>query len=220
VPHDVAAPSAGGTSLERSVARSLEPARARAADRFDRLVAAAFDLIGETGSTDFRLQDVAMRARVSLRTFYQHFASRDDLLLAVFEHGVVTHAPPLAAAIARHDDPIDALHAYVTTFFGLVFDDDHPQNRPLTAYHLHLAQTNPEALSRAHAPRDRLLLEVLRRGVADGVFRADIDTELLALLLSQTLIALVHTNVLGTHVVGAPLDVDTVWAFCLGAVRS
>jgi AcrR family transcriptional regulator len=220
VPEALALPIDGGSSQERSVARSLEPARARAVERYDRLVGAAFDLLGETGSTEFRLQDVAQRAKVSLRTFYQHFASRDELLLAVFEHGIASSTPQLAAAMARHDDPVESLHAYVSTFFGLVFDDDHPQNRPLTAYHLHLAQTNAGALARAHAPRDELLRGALQRGVDSGVFRSDIALDLLALLLSQTLIALVHTNVLGTHVVGVPLDVDTVWAFCLGAVRS
>jgi AcrR family transcriptional regulator len=208
------------TAQERSVTRSLTVARARAVDRYERLVGAAFDLLAETGSTDFTLQDVAVRAKVSLRAFYQHFSSRDDLLLAVFEHGIASSRPVLAEAMARHADPVEALHAYVTTFFGLVFDDEHPQNRPLTAHHLHLAQTNPSALARALAPRDELLLGALRRGVEAGVFRSDIDVGSLALLLSQTLTAIVHTNVLGTHVVGAPLDVDTVWAFCLGAVGS
>jgi AcrR family transcriptional regulator len=205
---------------ERSVARSLEPARARAVDRHERIVGAAFALVGETGSVDFRLQDVAERAHVSLRTIYQHFSDRDDLLLAVFENGIATSVPRLRAAMSTHDDPVDALHAYVVTVFALVFDGHHPQNRPLTGYHLHLAQTNPSALAQAVAPRDELLREVLQRGVDLGVFRRDIDVQSMTLLVSQTFTALVHTNVLGTHIVGAPLDVDTVWAFCLGAVRS
>ena len=202
------------------MARSLAPARARAVDRYERIVGAAFAIVGETGGLEFRLQDVALRARVSLRTVYQHFSSRDDLLLAVFEDGIATSVPQLRAAVARHDDPVDALHAYVVTFFGLVFDGDHPQNRPLTGYHLHLAQTQPAVLAHAVAARDELLRDVLRRGVERAQFRADIDLDSLTMLLSQTLIALVHTNVLGTNVVGASVDAATVWAFCLGAVRS
>jgi hypothetical protein len=120
----------------------------------------------------------------------------------------------------QHDDPVDALHAFVDTIFSLVFDDEHPENRPLVGYHMNLAQTNPSALAGALAPRDRMLRDVLARGVERGVFRDDIAVDLLAALLSQTLIALMHSNVLGMPIVGSPLDRDTVWAFCLGAIRS
>jgi AcrR family transcriptional regulator len=208
------------TAKERSVARSLDPARVRAGERYDRIIATTWALIRRTGSIDFTLHDVAIGARMSLRTFYKHFSGRDDLLFAVWEDGITTSLPRLRTAMEQHDDPLDALHAFVETIFRLVFDDDHPENRPLVGYHMHLAQTNPSALAGALAPRDALLRDVLARGVERGVFRDDIAVDSLATLLSQTLIALMHNNVLGTHAVGAPLDRDTVWAFCMGAVRS
>jgi AcrR family transcriptional regulator len=198
----------------------LDAARTRAVDRYERLVVAAFELTLESGSTDFRLQDVATRARVSLRAFYQHFTNRDELLLAVFAHAVNGTVPVLAAAVGEHDDPVEQLRAYVATMFRLVFGDDHLDSRPLTGYHLHLAQTNPSALADVLAPRNALLLDVLSRGVERGAFRTDIELGQMAMLLSHTLVAAMHANVLGTYMAGSPLDADTLWSFCLGSVTA
>ncbi|MGH3560721.1 MAG: TetR/AcrR family transcriptional regulator, partial [Mycobacterium sp.] len=45
----------------------------------------AIAILGETGRTDFTVQEIVARSKTSLRAFYQHFSSKDDLLLALFE---------------------------------------------------------------------------------------------------------------------------------------
>jgi AcrR family transcriptional regulator len=203
---------------EQAVDRSLRRARERAEIRFERIVAAAFSLIGESRGTDFTLQEVAGRAGVSLRTFYQYFNGRDDLLLAVFARGINTTIPLVQREVDKHGSAARQLQAYVETSFRLVFDEERPQSRPLTYYHLRLTQTDPEALGRILAPRNELLLRILRRGVDSGAFRDDIPLPQLIVLLSQTLLAMMHTNVLGTHYAGESPDVANVWRYCLGAV--
>ena len=103
---EAANPAESSLMEQRAVERSLRSARARAQERLERIILAAYELIGETGGTDFTLQDVAARAGVSLRTFYQYFDGRDDLLLAVFAHGVETTVPVIAAAVDRHRSPV------------------------------------------------------------------------------------------------------------------
>jgi AcrR family transcriptional regulator len=206
------------TMQEQAVERSLRSARERARERLERIVDAGYDLIGETGGTDFTLQEVAGRAGISLRTFYQYFTGREDLLLAVFAHGVETTVPVISEAVSRHRSPARQLQAYVEASFHLVFDEDLPQSRPLTYYHLRLTQTDPEALNRILAPRNALLLGILRDGVRAGVFRKDIPLDQLAVMLSQTLLAMMHTNVLGTTLVGTRMEVSHIWRFCLAAV--
>jgi len=51
------------------------------------LMRAAEALIGEVGPRAFTLREVARRAGVSHNAPYRHFASRDDLLLAVAQEG-------------------------------------------------------------------------------------------------------------------------------------
>src|SRR4051794_19389315 len=206
-----AGPAESTVMEQRALERSLRTARARARERLERIVLAAYDLIGETGGTDFTLQDVAARAGVSLRTFYQYFDGRDDLLLAVFAHGVETTVPVIAAAVGRHRSPARRLQAFVETSFHQVFDEELPQSRPLTHYHLRLTQTDPEALGRILAPRNEILLDILRDGVCCGAFRKDIPLDQLAAMLAQTLLAMMHTNVLGTQPVGPRMEMSHIW---------
>src|SRR4051794_36824891 len=83
-PGDV--PSATDASWrERAVERSLRTARAKAMTRSDRFIQVAMELLSETGRTDFTVQELVERSKTSLRSFYQHFGSKDELLLALFD---------------------------------------------------------------------------------------------------------------------------------------
>ena len=93
---------AGGAQLgweDRALERSLASARDRSSERARRLVASARHLAA-TGSSSFTVADVATDAGISLRSFYRHFAGRDDLLLALFEEEARTAVVLLGELIA------------------------------------------------------------------------------------------------------------------------
>lgn len=56
-----------------------------AADQRKRLIAAMIYLAGKRGYADTTVADIIAKARVSRKTFYEHFADRKDLLLAAFD---------------------------------------------------------------------------------------------------------------------------------------
>ena len=68
---------------QRAVDRSLSSARARAVSRSGQILDAARSLMLETGGIDFTVQDIVDRSGLSLRSFYKHFAGKDELLLAL-----------------------------------------------------------------------------------------------------------------------------------------
>ena len=53
--------------------------------RSSKFLAAAIELLNETGRVDFTVQNVVERSKLSLRAFYQHFGGKDELVLAIFE---------------------------------------------------------------------------------------------------------------------------------------
>ena len=190
-----------------------------AADAADRLIAAGRRLMQERRSTDFTMQDVAERARTSLRTLYEQFGNRDDFLLAVFEHAIAESAEPLADAVSSGGtDPIDRLHAYISHLFDATFAEEHPEMPALIALHMELARTNPSGLARVLAPQHAVLVELVREGVERGSFRADVDAISLATMVSLTVVSALHSNALGSHF-GSEVDGETLFRFCLGAVR-
>ncbi|MDB4949868.1 MAG: outer rane efflux protein [Gemmatimonadetes bacterium] len=51
--------------------------------REDAILAAAYEIIAERGAGDVSMDDIAARAGVSKPTLYQHFASKDELIVNV-----------------------------------------------------------------------------------------------------------------------------------------
>lgn len=205
----------GGDPLwrQRALERSLRTATARALSRSDRLILAATELLDETGRTDFTVQEIVDRSKMSLRSFYQHFASKDDLLLALFEEIIRNTMDRLRAIVYEHDDPVERLRAYVQLLYGTVESDATAESRALTVYHLRLAESHPSEFAQALAPQIKLLDELLEQGVAAGVFRSDVDSRQLAMLLSQSLVSALHMRVLGVHLNGAQVSGDDLWEF-------
>jgi AcrR family transcriptional regulator len=71
------------------------------ADHRDRLVVAMAELLAEQGYASLTVTDVVARARVSKRTFYQHFSDREECLLATYR--VVAEGPlHMIAQAAEH----------------------------------------------------------------------------------------------------------------------
>ncbi|HMD45730.1 MAG TPA: helix-turn-helix domain-containing protein [Acidimicrobiales bacterium] len=206
---------------ERAVERSLRSARARALSRSDQFLRAASELLAETGRTDFTVQELVERAHLSLRSFYQHFASKDELLLALFEEAIAAYVARVQVEMARHRDPVEQLRAYVLDLCSTAqatADDGQLLSRALTQFHLRLAAANPPEVARALGPQVELAHRVIIDGVAAGRFRRDVEPQQLAVILTQTVIGVGHMNVLGTHLTGVKVDPDELWAFCLAGL--
>ena len=200
---------------ERSIERSLRTARARAGSRSDRFITAANQLLVETGRTDFTVQEIVERSKMSLRSFYQHFASKDELLLALFEELIREWIGRLRLTVYAFDDPVEQLRSYVLGMYGAVQDQERKgPSRALSIYHLRLAETHPSEFAHALSPQIDLLMEILQGGMASGQFRSDIAPEQLAMILTQTLVATLHMSVLGAYWAEVPVSNEALWAFC------
>ena len=205
---------------ERAVERSLRTARARAVSRSDRFIAAATELLSETERTDFTVQEIVERSKMSLRSFYQHFGSKDELLIALFEEAIRAYIEHIRALVEQHDDPVDQLHAFVTGLYGTVEGKILRGARALTLYHLQLADSHPAEFANALAPQIDLQLEIIEAGVASGQFRTDVAPKQLAMLLNQTMVSALHMRVLGIAMTGVEVDAEDLWAFCYGGIAA
>jgi AcrR family transcriptional regulator len=203
---------------QRAVERSLRTARARAVSRSERFIAVATELLHQTGSIDFTVQELVERSQMSLRSFYQHFASKDDLLLAVFEEAIGVFVDRLGQQVAAQQEPLDRLRAYVLGFYTTIDPQTEPASRALSHYMLILTQTEPSELARVLAPQITLLMEIVADGQAAGVVRDDIPARHLTLLITQTLMAAMEMRVLGTYLTGEQISGDELWRFCTAGV--
>jgi len=199
-----------------SIERSLQGPRARAQARTDRFVAAAIELMEERGSIEFTVQDVVDRSKMSIRTFYNFFASKDDLLVAVHETILANEVVPRMRALCEaEDDPIARVEAFIHGIYEL--PNPGPVSRALTTYSNRLAETRPEDLERAFKPQIDLVVELIRDAEASGRLRCTLSTEAAAHLLHFTVLAAVHDRILGVKGKGSVTAAE-LWTFCSSGI--
>ena len=213
--------NAGDVSLrDRAVERSLRAARAKAVSRSDGFIRTATELLSETGRTDFTVQELVERSKTSLRSFYQHFSSKDELLLALFEEVLGSTMTEWRAVLEEHtESAVEQLRFVATSLYSESANEQMAgMSRALSAYHLQLAETRPLEYARVLLPVRDLILDLVRAGVKSGAFRKDVEAEMLAMILMQTVVGAAHMHALGAELTGTPLEVDKLWSFCLSGL--
>jgi len=197
----------------QSMHRSLQSARARAHARSNRFVTAATQLLQEKGNTDFTVQDVVERSRMSIRTLYKYFPTKEDLLVAVYENVVARDAVPrLRKSIEKHRDPLLRLRAYIERLLELSGKTG-PAGRTLTSYQNRLAESRPADLARAMKPQFDLLAELITDISRTRPLRRDLTVETAARLTHYTVMAAVQGRVLGSKD-AMRIQARTIWQFC------
>ena len=143
---------------ERAITRSLDNVRLRAEERLERLMAAAEQIMSEGGAVT--VQEVVSRAGQSLRTFYQHFATKHDLLLALLEAGCDELAVAVERAAGREEDPVAALRAGIALLHKANRPQRSPERRALLQFSAQLLHTDPAAYQQV---QQRLHTSISRR---------------------------------------------------------
>ena len=201
----------------QSMQRSLRSAQVRAHARSDRFVAAATRLLQEKGSTDFTVQDVVDRSKMSIRTFYKYFASKEDLLVAVCETVVAREAVPrLRRQINKFKDPVRRFRAYVEELIERTSKTG-PVGRTLIHYQNRLAESRPADLATAMKPQLELLVELIGDIARTQPLRRDLTIETAARLTHYTVLSAAHGRALGFEA-AADIPAETVWQYCMAGI--
>jgi AcrR family transcriptional regulator len=167
----------------RVVGRSLRTAAERSVDRGRTLILAAAAVLERSDGEDITVQDVADEAGQSLRTLYQYFAGKDDLLLAVFEEAMRTYAGLIRTAIVDLDDPLDRLAGAMVAALSMPAYSESGLDRGLARLRLRLAETQPEQVGRAQQAVTTLFRELVEEAeAADRVVVDDPDAATFLLL--------------------------------------
>lgn len=181
-----------------------------------RFMKSALSILGETGRTDFTVLEVVERSKTSLRSFYQHYSSKDELLLALVDKILSESTARWRADIADLD-ALAALRMLVERISAPAASSKQDSiNRGLTFFNDHLAETLPQEYARVLAPLHALIRDIINAGIAEGVFRGgpETDTDTTAALIMQTVLGALRLRTLGAELNGTPIDGGHIFAFC------
>ncbi len=199
---------------QRAVERSTRAAKQRAEQRVQRFLDAAQELIGEKGTTDFTVQEVVDRSKQSLRSFYQHFDGKHELLLALFEDALATGAAKVREAIADVEDPLERLRIAVVTLYEQS-EPDEVARRPLFSdFALQLLVQHPAQVATAHQPMLAVFADLVEAAAEAGAIPAGKVRRRAALVMQTVMFgSQAHTGGRGTR-----MSADEIWHFCLGGI--
>src|SRR5688500_15326447 len=162
------------TWRELAVARSLDPARARAEKRVQRFLDAALELMTSSDGKEFTVQEVVERSGQSLRSFYQYFAGKYELLLALFEESVRSTAERLGEVIEDERDPLERLHVFAVEYYRLCAPGTRgrskktPNPKAIAEFAQQLLTEHPKEASKAFLPLVSLFEELLEGAAEAG----------------------------------------------------
>ena len=154
---------------------------------YERIVSESFQLFVKYGIRSVTMDDIARHMGISKKTIYEHFRDKDDLLKQGMLHHKEQQDKNIRYFIATSSNVLDAI-------FKVMFESASNMHKvhvsfftDLQKYHHSICQ---EFIPRHQHEKTNLIQELLDRGVADGVFRNDIDTSIVAKLFNHQLKAL------------------------------
>lgn len=199
--------------------------------RAEALVEAAYHLLDEAGLDGLTIRAVLARTGLARRAFYDNFAGKDDLVLAVFARTLRQAAVQLGAWSREWATPLERLHFVITSIvMGRFGVEETPaglrdlRGAALSREHMRLAESRPAELHAALAPLLGVMAGHLADGIAAGEVRAA-DPARLARLVYNLVATTVHTELLAEEA-GVPHRpararlADEIWAFCAGAIAA
>ncbi|HXX90409.1 MAG TPA: TetR/AcrR family transcriptional regulator [Acidimicrobiales bacterium] len=196
-------PDEGVSWRELAVARSLDSARTRAENRVQRFMAAAMELINTNEGKDFTVQEVVERSGQSLRSFYQHFDGKHELLLALFEESVVATVQHLGARIADESDPLERLHRFVIEYHLACRPPSKGKPPPkgvppaMAEFAQQLLTQHPKEAARAFGPLVSMFRDLLDEAVAAGSVRTDLPARRVAGMVLEAVMFNTFSSTIG-----------------------
>ena len=236
----------GTTRRELSVSRVIDPARERAETRVQRFLDAALDLMTTTGK-DFTLQEVVERSGLSLRSFYQYFNGKHELLLALLEDSLRRNEERLRAVVSQEDTALDRLHSMVVTYYAMCRHSSPTKSTAkstakgpakstakgpaksaaaarvpaLAEFAQQLLSDHPQEAVAAFAPLLALCEELLAAAVAAGDVRTDLRLRRVAGFVLQTVMfnAFVDRTLGDTRARGEGAAAEETWSLIFGGLK-
>jgi AcrR family transcriptional regulator len=213
----VAPPVFGATEpgwRARVVARSLAPAAEKAIHRGEEFISAASQLVLQSGGDDFTIQQVAAEAGRTLRSFYQHFPSKDDLLIALIEESQIVMAQLLVLHAERFTAPLERLGSSLYWAFDERLHTARAYNEALMRFVQRVSLTSQGPVDAARHPVLMVFAGLVEEAVRDGALE-DRDPERSAFALMAVHIRYTQAIYLGTDDSAAPPSVPELVRFCV-----
>ena len=165
---------------EQASHRRRDPERTR-----NEILAVATEEFAAHGYSGARVDEIAARTRTTKRMIYYYFGGKKQLYVAVLAHAYARIRAAEQSLDVAHLDPATAIRRLAEVTFD--HHEAHPDFiRLVSIENIHHGEHIAElpSLVDLNMPAIRLVDDVLARGRAQGIFRADVDAIDVHMLIS------------------------------------
>jgi AcrR family transcriptional regulator len=144
----------------------------------------ANELLLECGYHDTSIDDIAARVGISKGTVYQHFGSKEEIVAALFQRGMLKVLETLEAIFSSQGTPREKLDAVIRALYSNM---DHQHFRLMGTllsspeFHKHMEERR-RIMGELWAEPRRRVTALLEEGKATGEFDRDIPTSVMVSL--------------------------------------
>jgi AcrR family transcriptional regulator len=200
----------------------LDPARARAETRVQRFLDAALELM--KNGNDFTVQEVVERSGQSLRSFYQYFDGKYELLLALFEDSIRSTVESLEETLADEKDPLERVHVFCVEYYRLCRPatpgrGKKAQPAALAEFAQQLLTEHPKEAARAFVPIRTLLVQLLDDAAAAGKLRSGLDHASIAGVVLQAIMFNVFSAIISGSRTSADDAAEELWTMLMNGIQ-
>jgi AcrR family transcriptional regulator len=140
----------------------------------------ALALFGEKGYAATSVQEITEAAGVTKGAFYHHFESKEELLRQIHDQFLDYQLALLRMALDQPDDPETRLRELLSSLLATTARYL-PNVTVFYQERRHLTGAQYKAIKRKRDEFDRLFLQVIERGIEEGVFRSDLEPRIVSL---------------------------------------
>jgi AcrR family transcriptional regulator len=186
--------------------------------RRDQIITTARRVIGERGTTDVSMDEIATRAGVARSTVYVYFANRDELLRACVQSMYDTIKDTVVEMFEDTAPPLDRLRAVVCGVLERI-DESPAFFRLAMATQATTGAAGSAAVGGAlmmiGLDMMRLLDDIISAGMDAGLFRADLEKDRAVTLIGQQIYGALSVRAGDPQPVSVRQASDEICAFIL-----
>jgi AcrR family transcriptional regulator len=153
-------------------------ARGSGSDRRRAILRVAGRLFSQRGYYGTSIRDIAAAIRLQGGSLYAHIASKEELLWEIVDEAAQAFLSSLELIVRSERPPLEKLRMAVAAHIRVVTE----RQDAAVVFNHEWRALSPKRRSEILARRDAyeaLFREILREGIAAGVFRADLDVPLI-----------------------------------------
>jgi len=179
-------------------------------DKKIEIVKRVWELYREFGIRSVTMDDVVREMGISKKTLYQYFSDKTELVMAVMDSVYEKRKSEMLEVLIGKENAIEEM----LTYYGLQLKMIR-EHKPTLIYDLkkYYPEIHEKVSRRKRQHIYDSVLQNLRRGKSEGLFRADINEEILARLNLMRIEAIMSSRIFSDEEIVAPYFFKEIFTY-------